>query len=377
MATWIERLKVDPTEWLMDKACPSIRYRLMTEVQGLAADDPQVAELREEVYNYKPPHTISTNQNDDGSWFNSLVGFEALNVNRKKGPGLASQYHALCEYGWGRDHPILWRASELMQGLLWQDPSVDLYDLRGYCGGDPAVEVYLRAMLSDMALAMLSRSGLEDDPGVSRMGEARLARLDAFFEGDVHKKIYVAELTREKENDDGPYDEVCAVIDPAAERPDHWMFLWLAHCPKLRQSERGQAVMKKIVDYMFSQPHPEVEVLEVAGKVFEREMEFSIRNLSREDYIEQKLVGRLLQDLEALARCGVLESVPKAVELLEWLLSLQDEEGVIRAEECIEKVYNRLDYPFFPLEDNWRGKHKKFTDVTFRVLLILSILDAA
>lgn len=375
MGSWLDRQKADPIPWLMDKACPPIRFRIQTEIQGLPMDDVDVAATRNETYNYKPPYTISTSQSDDGTWFTSLAGFETLNLNRKKGPGTLSQYRALVEYGWGTDHPIVWRTSELLQGLLWQDPGVDLCELKGYCGGDPAVEAYLRRMLSQQALALLARSNFHDDIGVKRKTAELLDELDAFYQGDVHSKVYVGELTREKETEDGPVEEVCAVISPEAFRPEHWLFLLFGHNPVLKEDERAQDILSRIVSYMFSAPHPEVEVVEVGGKVFDRFMEFTIRNMDQDDYVREKLVGRLLQELELLARAGVLETVPKAVGLLEWLLSLQDEDGVIRAEEYIEKAGHRLDYPYFPLEDNWRGKHKKFTDVTFRVLLILAILD--
>ncbi|MCB9833458.1 MAG: hypothetical protein H6807_13395 [Planctomycetes bacterium] len=375
MGKWLDRQTADPTPWLMDKACPAIRLRLLTEIGDRPLDDPDVVLLREEAYNYKPAYTIATTQDDDGTWFNSLIGFENLNINRRRGPGTASQFRALVEYGWGRDHPILWRSSELLQGLLWEDPSIELRELKGYCAGDPAVETHLRHHLSRVALALLLRSGLVDDVGIERKTAERLGELESFYTGGEHERIYVGEHLRQRDTDDGPVDEVCAVISPDAPLPDQWLLLFFAHNPKLRADARARAILGRVIDYMFSHPHPEHEVLVVGGKIFEREQEFSIRNLGRADYERERLLGRLLQELELLARAGVLESIPKAVELLEWVISLQDEEGVVRGEDFIEKHNARLDYPYFPLEDNWRGKHKKFTDLTFRLFLILAILD--
>lgn len=375
MGKWLDRMVADPTSWLLEKACPSIRYRLLTEIHGRPAEDPDVTEIRQEVYAYKPPHTISTAQSDDGTWFTSLDGFENLNLNRKRGPGTLCQYLALLEYGWGTDHPIVWRTSELLQGFMWEDPSLDLCELKGYCGGDPAVESYLRKMLSQKALGLLARSGFEEDVGVKRKGAELIKALDAFYQGDVHDKIYVGEHIRQKDTDDGPVDEHCAIISPDAFRPDYSMMLFFGWNAPLRDDPLAQSVLDRVVDAMFAHEHPEFEVLEVGGKIFERDPEFAIRNLDRDQFAEGKLLGRLLQELELLARVGRLERVPKAVELLEWVLSLQDEEGVVRGEDYVEKVYNRLDYPWFPLEDNWRGRHKKFTDITFRLYLILAILD--
>lgn len=375
MGKWCDRMTADPTPWLLEKACPSIRYRLLTEIHGRPADDPEVTEIRQEVYAYKPAHTISTAQSDDGTWFTSLAGFENLNLNRKRGPGTLSQFLALVEYGWGIDHPIVWRTSELLQGFMWEDPSLDLCELKGYCGGDPAVEAYLRKMLAHNALGLLCRVGLEGDVGVERKGAEFLEAVAAFYEGAVHDKIYVGEHVREKDTDDGPVPEHCAVISPEAFRPDYNLLRVFGWNAPLRAEASAQAALDRIVDYMFAHERPEVEVLEVGGKIFDRDPEFAIRNLSRDDFADRKLLGRLLQELELLARVGRLERVPKAIELLEWVISLQDEEGVVRGEDYIEKVYNRLDYSWFPLEDNWRGRHKKFTDITFRLFAILAILD--
>lgn len=375
MGRWTQRLKKDPTSWLLDKSCPPIRYRTMTEITGLPESDIDVTRVRNECYNYKPAHTISTLQSDEGTWFNSHVGFEATNVPRRRGPGTASQYHALIEYGWRTDHPIVHRTAELFQQLLWEDPTVDLLELKGYCGGDPAVESYLRRHLSWRALALLSRSGFSEEPGVQRKTRDLIGILDKFYDGDFVARLAPSKLIRKKETDEGPVDEECTVMTTEVPIPDHVLWLILAHNNEFRTSPVGKKLIERLTDHILEYPAPPVPVVEVAGKVFDRDMDLSIRTLGIEDYKNRKLVGRLLQELEILARCGVLERSPKAIELLEWLIGLQDDEGVVRADEFIEKHVHRIDYPYFPLEDNWRGKHKKFTDLTFRLFLILTIMD--
>ncbi len=376
MGRWLERLKSDPTPWLQEKACPSIRYRTLTEIHGRPEDDPDVVAVRQEVYKYKPPHTISTGQNDDGTWHRSLDGFEAVNNIKGKGPGTTVQFHALLEYGWDRDHPIMWRTIQLLQAMLFEDPSIDLMELKGYCGGDASVEQWLRKRLSSKALALLCRCGLSDDPGVRHLTGPFLARVEAFYAGDPAGAMYCGEYEREIETPDGPDVEVFQKISPDAVYPDRCLMMVFAHHQGLKNDPRARAVLENVVSYMFEHPNPEKEGVFVGGKFFERDQDFGIRRLERKDYEERKLLGQLLQDLELLARCGVLESVPRAVELLEWVISLQDDEGVVQGDAFIEKTFNRVDYPYFPLEDNWRGKHKKFTDITFRLFLILSILDS-
>jgi hypothetical protein len=377
MGRWLDRVKGNPAAWLMDKACPPIRYRYFTEIEGRPADDFDVTAVRQEVYAYKPAQTIAGARHDDGTWFGSLLGFEAMNLNRKKGPGTVPQYLALVEYGWGKDHPIIWSTSELLQGLMWEDPSIDLCELNGYLGGDPAVEAWLRKRLSRIALTLLIRSGFADDPGVKRKKAEYLQELIDFYQGDIHAKLYTGETTREVETDDEPRIETCTIYDPEAPIPSNYLLTMLAFDEELREGPEAQAMLENLGAYLFEHPTPEIEITNVAGKTFEKEVDLQIRNLEQADFAERKLVGRLLQDLELLARCGLLTSSAKAVSLLEWVIDMQDDEGVVRAEDHIEKVVNRLDYGFFPLEDNWRGRHKKFTDVTFRLNLILSLLDRA
>lgn len=373
MGRWTDRLIPSARTWLLEKACPPIRYRLLSEVEHRPEADPDVRQARQDVYAYKPAQTIANARSDDGTWFQSLLHFEPMNLPRKRGPGTLFQYHALVEYGWDRDHPIVWSTAKLLQGLLWEDPTMDLRELNGWLGGDPKVEVWLRAELARRALALLLRSGFQEDAGVRRKAAAYLESVRAFWTApDVDGRLFVGETERNVGTEDEPELQTLRLIDPEAPVPDRHLLMIFGFDPELR--ERGREALEAICDWMFRNP-PVPSGIEIGGKLFEREEALSIRGLDRADFERDKLVGRLLQDLELLARCGVLERSPRAVELLAWLTSLQDEEGVVRADEVIEKVVNPTDYPYFPLEDNWRGKHKKFTDTTFRLHLIAAILD--
>ena len=381
MGKWLDRLPADPTDWLIEKACAPIRYRLFTEVQGRPEDDADVTLARDETYNYKPALTIAGAQNQEGLWFDSFDHFEAMNLNRKRGPATLHQLHALLEYGWGKDHPIVWRTSELLQALLWEDPGVDLRELKGYCGADPAPEMYFRKLLSWRAFALLLRGGFGDDPGVRHKAAERLGELfecygEKNLEG-VRQAAECGEHTRMIEVDGDEVPEVCLVVAAGIPLPDYSTLMFLAHDPQSLADPRGAAIAERLVEYLMARPVPTAQVVKVADKVLDRPIDFLLPAFDRETCGERKLLGRLLRDLELLARLGVLSRVPDAVSHLEWMISCADEDGVIRDDSIIDKAVNRLDYPYFPLEENWRGKHKKYTDVTFRVLMILSLLDGA
>jgi hypothetical protein len=379
MGKWLGRLQADPTEWLLERACAPIRYRLLTEVLGRPPDDADVLAAREGSYNFKPAVTIAGAQNQEGLWFDSFDHFEPMNLNRKRGPATLHQLHALLEYGWGKDHPIVWRASEILQALLWEDPSVDLRELKGYCGADPATEAYFRKRLSWRAFAILLRGGFVDDPGVRQKATERLAELTEFYGNKnvagVRQVVENGEHTRMIEVDGEEVPEVCAVVSAEAPLPDYSSLMFLAYDHQSLSDPRGSALAIGLMDYLMARPVPKVQVVMVADKVLDRPVDFLLRSFDRETCGEQRLIGRLLFDLELMARLGVLTRFPEALSLLEWLIDRADEEGVMRDDSLIDKVVNRIDYPYFPLEENWRGKHKKYTDVTFRLLLILRLLD--
>lgn len=381
MGKWLDRLKKDPTDWLLEKACPPICYRLLTEIHGRSLDDPDVQAARDGSYNFKPALTIAGAQTQDGLWFDSFDHYETMNLNRKRGPATLHQLHALMEYGWGKDHPVVWRTSELLQGLLWEDPSVDLRELKGYCGVDPAPEAYFRKLLSWRALALLLRGGFGDDPGVRHKTKERLKEVAGLYAGKdvsaVRKIVENGVYSRMIEVDGDEVEQICAVASSSIPLPDYSTLMFLAYDPESRTDEAGASAIKAMIEYLFATPFPDAQVVKVADKVLDRPADFAIRAVTPENCGELKLLGRLLFDLELLARLGALKDCPHALGLLEWLIESQDAEGTIRDDSFIGKTFHRIDYPYFPLEDNWRGKHKKYTDVTFRLMLILHILDEA
>jgi hypothetical protein len=154
------------------------------------------------------------------------------------------------------------------------------------------------------------------------------------------------------------------------------MFLYylMAFNPEFA-TERGRQIARRVSDALFLGDELPHRIREVQGKRFLKLTDLSIGHWDQADY-EQGRVSFLLHDLELLARTGTLVHYEKALRLLDWLIGLGDaEDGVIRLESEIEKHLSRSQYHYFPLEESWRGKHKRFSDVTFRVLLILKILD--
>ena len=368
MPNWLDRMKADPVDWLLERACPSIRYRTLTEIMDLPADDPRVFQAREEANNYKPAVTISRLQKESGTWLDKILEFEAPNPSRNRGPGMVNQCLALAEYGWDRSHPILHCSGERLLRYLVEDATCDLFELKGYAGSRDTVEKAIRRDLGVIAAALLARSGYADESSVCTVADRVLDELEQLYPESGSPDLYFG--VTEKVEDEDVYRQV----RPNAHVPEMFLYTLMAFHPRFVADERARSIAGRVTDHLMKGDDIPGRIREVEGRRYMKLSDLPISNWGQEEYSEGKL-GYLLHDLELLARTGTLTRSPKAQELLDWALSFQQDDGTFLLEKEIEKSVSRSQYHYFPLEDSWRGKHKRFTDVTFRMVLILKILD--
>jgi hypothetical protein len=372
MATWLDRLKKNPTDWLLEKACPPIVHRVLVEVLERPATDLHVKSAREGAFNFKNAVSISRTQQESGVWLDKVLEFEPPNPSRKRGPGMVNQVLALVEYGWDATHPIIHCSADRLLRYCRQDSTADLYELKGYAGSNPKGNQLIQAALAVISAAVLSRAGYGDDPAVKAVVASVMKDLEEHYPGGTTRpNLYDGTLTiAEESKDDGEY----RLLRPGHHCPDMFLYYLMAFNPEFA-TERGRQIARRVSDALFLGDELPHRIREVQGKRFLKLTDLSIGHWDQADY-EQGRVSFLLHDLELLARTGTLVHYEKALRLLDWLIGLGDaEDGVIRLESEIEKHLSRSQYHYFPLEESWRGKHKRFSDVTFRVLLILKILD--
>src|SRR2546428_5516946 len=100
MTGWSERLSASCIPWLIERACPPIQYRTLTEILQRKPDDWDVQRAKERVYAYEPAVAISRSQQPGGTWLDKILEFDTPNASRKRGPGMVNQFLALLEYGW-------------------------------------------------------------------------------------------------------------------------------------------------------------------------------------------------------------------------------------------------------------------------------------
>jgi len=69
MNDWRSFLKADPTEWLLEKDNPSVRYFTLTEILNKPENDPKVKEAKDVIMKIGVVPKILAEQNDEGYWY--------------------------------------------------------------------------------------------------------------------------------------------------------------------------------------------------------------------------------------------------------------------------------------------------------------------
>jgi hypothetical protein len=375
MASWFDRLPKKPLTailpWLLEKGCPPIQYRTLTEILDRPAHDPAVQRAREGAANYKPAVTIARAQKESGVWLDKVLDFEVPNPSRKRGPGMVNQFLALVEQAWDSEHPIVHCSAMRLMTYLHEDSISDLFELKGYAGTNPAATLSIRRGLRVIAAALLARCGYVADDELRRAAARVLEELDDQYPEHGEPNLYDGTV----EIEEGDSKATLRVIREGAHVPDMFLFYLLSFHPVFSATDRARRIVRRVVEHLMRGDPITRRARQANGRIWVKLCDLPIATWTQADY-EAGRIGFLLHDLELLARLGLLPSVPKALELLDWVLSLQDAgDGVFRHDAGLEKHVTRSQYHYFPIEDSWRGKHKKYTDFTFRACLILRELQ--
>jgi hypothetical protein len=366
MGRWTDRFPASPAPWLLEKSCPPIQYRTLVEVLGRSPDEWDVQRAKERVYAFEPAVAISRAQQPSGTWLDKILEFEPPNATRRRGPGLVNQVLALLEYGWELSHPIVHCSAELLFQYLDPAANVELYELNAYGAQQTEARSALRGALSRIAAAILARAG-SDDPRLAAFAATFLDQLDAQYRDPANPAVYDGTV-------EIPEEGVFRRLRPDAVPIDMFSLYLMAFLPAAAGSPRAREIVARAISHLFSSSGEPRLVLEVDGKRLLRLRLPRIFDLEQGQFADLKL-AYLLHDLEIMARTGTLLRHEKARALLDWVLGMAQADGVLRPGPEIGKAATPSQYHYFPLEDSWRGKHKKFTDVTFRALLIASLLD--
>jgi hypothetical protein len=361
MTDWKSSLRADPSAWLLENSCASIRYRVLTEILDRPKEDPDVQKARADIAAYAPALKIQRLQRKDGTWGGMVHAGDPRKLQRSVENGLLSLY----ELGWTRDSKPVKQAAVALRTFLTAKKDLKFYEFAKVVKADDRRERYYRWFLRILSLGLLIRGGYEDDR--TRLSVLELLDLCAGFVDDPVSR--------------NPAEEIGAshpLIRPAAWRrdypflPDLYLARIFAFSPWLLEGELAKMRLKKMFDYVMSETYqrlaPDLGLVRTAKGSFIKGNGIRVRSVDH--YQKHGNLDELLHNLELLARLGLINRYPQLMTHLEWIHSQQGKEGRWNLTGKLLNEGSRWT-ALMRLEKDWRSPARKEADLTFRMLLIL------
>lgn len=364
MTDWKSALRADPTAWLLDNACPAIRYRVLREILALPPDEPRLVAARKEAMAYAPMLKALRNQRADGTWAG------AVHVGDAGKPSASTEMTLvmLSEYGVDKTHPAIKKSVKLLKSFLAARRDLKLYEFQKQVKADIMRERYYRWFLRIVALGLVQRTGPEQE---GRVMDSVLDLLDRVA-GFVNNPISRHPLDRVGGKMAAIRTE--AMSEGYAFIPDWYITQVFAHTPRLLESELLKTKLKKVYDYVLSEPYqahaPTIGLVKTARGSFAKGWGLELR--PAEFYVKHDNLDSLLRMLESFARLGLVNRYPLLMGHMEWLLSQQERDGrwtLPLKHFSASSFWTRS----MRLEQDWRGPVRASADMTFRILLILRL----
>jgi len=160
MSNWRSLLKSDPTEWLLEKDNPSVRYFTLTDILGKPENDSEVREAKDEIMEVGAVPKILAEQSDEGYWETPKKFYKA------KYKGTVWQLIILAELGAdGKDQRIQ-RACEFILENSQDRQSGGFSDKKAKTGGGTHGGV-MPCLTGNMVWSLI-RFGYLEDPRTQR-----------------------------------------------------------------------------------------------------------------------------------------------------------------------------------------------------------------
>jgi hypothetical protein len=361
MTDWKSALRFDPIPWLLETACPPIRFRVLTELLGRGRDDLEVQKVRQEALQYRPALQLQRTQRKDGTW----GGVIHAGNPRKFLTSMENGLIRLFEFGWKRETRPVMNAAKSLRPFLTAKKDLKFFEFAKAVKADGRRERYYRWFLRILALGLLIRAGYREER--SRLAVLELLDLAAGFVDDP--------VSRD------PVEEIGAnlpLIRGAAWKrgypfvPDFYILSVFANSPWLLEGELAKMRLKKVFDYIMSPTYqelaPNLGLVRTSKGSFPKAN--GIRVQSLEYYQKHGHVDELLVHLELFARLGLINRYPLLMAHLAWLQSQQGKNGRWNISTKLISDSSRWT-TLLRIEKDWRSPGRKEADLTFRMLQIL------
>jgi hypothetical protein len=364
MSDWKSSLRADPTELLVEQGSPPVAYRTLSEILRLPDNDPRLQKARGGVAVYKPALKLARLQRKDGSWGG------AIGIAGSAKPFLSTEFclSMLFEYGWDRTAPPVRKSSKLLKSFLTERRDLSLYEYQTQVKADDLRQRYYRWFLRITALGLLMRSGYGGEDRVFNALLGLVERVAQFVDSPISKHPTEGSASRLSVFRREAMQDCYVFI------PDLHLLSAFAHSPRLLESDELKRRLKKIADYVISDPYQalgsQIGLVKTARGTFPKKYGIELREV--EHYLKAGTLDYLLTVLEIFARLGLINRYPLLMGYLEWLINQQEKDGrwtfgpkVLGGDERAARLL-RLDV-------DWRSPVRRGTDLTFRIALILKL----
>lgn len=329
-------------EELLDRACPSIQYRLRTEILRQPREGAGMRRLQEQILEDVAVRTVAGWQQPDG-WLGS--DFHGTN-------GIECGIRRLCEKGVEKSNPLLGRA---LDALAACGPA----RLEGGIGrvGRWLDELHLGG--SEMIrAAVLAYAGVEDLPTVQAQVERALAGFAAVLE--VASIADLFDLYHGQR-----------VLKPGLVWPGIYHLRLLAYTHAWRTPQRLALLAESVQRLTQLSPIPDFNARH--GLQLIAPASFCMHDFDP-DLSGLNDAGWMMEfhRLELLARLGVIDRIPALQRQAAALEEILDTGGGLFRLKLNHAYFKQWGaYTGLMLEPDWREQKRRVYDLTFRSLLIL------
>ena len=349
--------------WLREHACPSIRFRTLTEILPPdATNEQEIASLREELRRYKAVTQTERKQRPTGLWASNILGTGPSKSLGTKDVGTVAQYRRLLELGVPADHRSIQLANRVFFRLLSRDEDPKLlFEFQKPAKTNPELRSFARDTLKEAVASALAHGGLADDPRVRGAANKIVNDLSQFLRSDLAVKPIITKSLRHK-------------LHPDAKPPTIHSVALLAYMPAY-QRERA-SVIDRLMDFL-SQPAPKKSyMMEFGKKTVKPTTQLLGDPLQNDSTGRPKDLPFALHWMELLARLNRLEASASAVRALARFFKDCNNDGVWNPKNlrALPKSPSGLADFSFPLEIDAKKAETRRTDVTFRIALLAKIV---
>ena len=336
---------------MLSEACPSIRYRIKSEILGHSPDTPEMHRLQEHILKSDIVQYIFGWQKPDGYLGEGFHGGVRADLKQRESTrGAEGAIKCLAEMGVRNDHPVLRRALDALRRDDWYG------ERSGVCWKYyPELGLYGFDLVRAVTFA---NAGVEDLDFVRQQQRETVRTLGGIL--DIRSMDDIIEDFKDRK-----------VFKPGIAFPESYHLRLLGRTHRWKSPDNVEVVRRAIRKLIELSPFPVVKVRHKSrwlgpAAIFPKNLRPSLPELGGE-----KEWPEWFHTYELFARMGVVPHIEELSRQLHELLAILEEgDGFFRRPVAARCCMGWGPYHGLALERDWKDGRDVY-DLTFRCLLIL------